>query len=117
MPTYQGRIAAATAIVGADLFDGEIWARTPQARALMNFGIVGSAALGDSEVDLLIGEIRIANFFNSRTGVTSPNLDDVVPLGGLLIPGGALLRAIVRDAATTNPLAYIITFRDVPRRR
>jgi hypothetical protein len=116
MPTYQDRIPAATAIVGYDLFTGQIWSRTPQPRALLSFGMVGSAALGDTEVDLLIGEIRIGNFFNSRTGVTSPNIEDIIQLGGLGIPGGALLRGIVRDAATTNPVAFIITFADIRRR-
>jgi hypothetical protein len=113
MPTYQGRVAASTAVVGSDLFSGQIWARTPQARALDSFALVGSAVLGDAEVDIMLGELRIANFFNSRTGVTSPNIDDIIRLGGLFVPGGALLRAIVRDAAATNPLAYIIALRDV----
>jgi len=119
MPTYQGRIAAATAVIGADLFDAaaaRVWTRTPQPRAVLGFALVGSAALGDAEVDLMIGELRIANFFNSRTGVTSPNLDDIVKLGGLYVPGGGLIRGIVRDGATTNPLAYLIELRDVPQR-
>lgn len=115
MPTYQTRVAAATAVVGADLFVGQVWARTPQPRAMDGYALVGSAVLGDSEIDLMIGELRIGNFFNSRAGITSPNFDDVFTLGGLFIPGGALLRALVRVAATTNPLGSLINLRDVRR--
>lgn len=117
MATYQVRVAAATAVLGADLFTGQIWARTPQDRTLNEFGMVGSAVIGDSEVDLMIGEIRIGNFFNSTTGVIGPRLDDMIKLGNLFIPGGALLRCIVRDAATTNPLAGAIVLMDMMRRR
>jgi len=113
MPSYQGRVAAATAIIGFDLFTGQVWSRTPQPRAISSFGLAGSAALGDTEVDIMLGELRIGNFFNSRTGVTSPNFDDVMQLGGLFIPGGSLLRCIVRDAPATNPIAYLINLRDI----
>lgn len=116
MATYQGRVAAATAIIGADLFVGEVWARTPRPRTLKAFGLVGSAAIGDSEVDIMIDEVRIANFFNSVLGVVQPRYDDMVRMGNLLIPAGALLRAIVRDAATTNPLAFMIELADMLRR-
>jgi len=117
MPTYQVRVAAAVAVIGADLFTGEVWARTPRNRIFSGFACVGSAALADTEVDLMLDELRIGNFFNSRTGVTSPNKDDLMPVGNLYIPAGALLRCLVRDAATTNPVGLLIILQDMAARR
>lgn len=116
MAVYQGRIAAAVALVGADLFTGEVWARSPRNRTLKSFGMVGSAAIGDAEVDLMIDEVRMGNFFNSTTGVIAPRYDDMIKMGNLFVPAGALLRALVRDAATTNPLAFMIELADMLRR-
>lgn len=116
MATYQIRPTAATAALRADLFSGEVWSRTPQPRTLNEFGMVGSAVIGDTEVDLLIGEIRVGNFFNSTTGVIGPRYDDMIRLGNLMVPAGALLRCIVRDAATTNPLGIAIVLMDWVRR-
>lgn len=116
MAVYQGRVAAATAVVGADLFLGEVWARSPRNRTLKSFGMVGSAVIGDSEIDLMIDEVRMGNFFNSTLGVIQPRYDDIVKMGNLYVPAGALLRGLVRVAATTNPLAFQIELADMLRR-
>lgn len=119
MATYSVRVPAATAVVGYDLFteaSAIVWARTPQGRTIRKVALVGSAALADSEIDLLIGEARIGNFFNTRAGVTTPNFDDWVMIGSLYVPPGALLRAVVRDAATTNPLHCAVELHDYRRR-
>jgi len=112
MPGYTVSVAAAAALIGVDLFANEVFARAPQNRAISSIGIAGSAAIGDAEVDLLVDEIRIGNYFNTRTGVAMPNFDDIKQLENLSVPGGAQVRAVVRDAATTNPLNVSITLED-----
>jgi len=101
MPNYFTSTPAATAVVGNDLFDGEVWARSPVDRVLNEFGIAGSAVILDTEVELSIDEVRVGNFTN--TALLAPQTDrDMTDLGGLGIPAGAQLRCIVRDAAATS---------------
>lgn len=111
MPNYTSSVAAATAIVNFDLFTGQVWARAPQNRAITGMGLAGSAAAGDAEVEVFIDEVRVGNFFNNKLGF--PNNDDLLPLEGLFIPGGAAIRAIVRDAPATNPLNAMVALEDV----
>lgn len=102
MPSYAVSIAAATAVLGADLFLNQPWARSPQNRTLDAIGIKGSATALDTEVEVFIDEVRIGNFFNTDTGF--PNFDDMIDMRGSFVPAGSLLRCIVRDAALTNPI-------------
>jgi len=46
MPSYTAGVAAATAVVGYDLFTDEVWARSPMDRILVGAGIAGSAVAG-----------------------------------------------------------------------
>lgn len=111
MPNYMTSIAAAVAILDADLFDAQVWARAPQNRVLTGIGVRGSAAALDTEFEVYIDEVRVGNFFNVSTGV--PNQDDLAPLESLGVPAGAQLRAIVRDAATTNPINVMVALEDI----
>lgn len=111
MPNYTVSVPAATAVVDADLFTGEVWSRAPQNRVVTGMGLRGSAAAGDSEIELFIDEVRVGNFFNNDLGF--PDNDDLLPLENLAVPAGAQLRAIVRDAPATNPLNGMIALEDV----
>lgn len=105
MAQYQVSVAAASAPVGTDLFANETWKRRPFARLLRAVGVKGSAAGGDTEIELFIGETRIANVFNVDTGL--PNRDNAMPVGRL-IPPNEELRAIVVDAPATNPINLFV---------
>jgi len=112
MPNYTASVPAATAIVGANLTDGLRWARSPANRVLQALGLAGSAAIGDSEVDVYIDEIRVGSFFN--TALLFPQVDrDMQPQGDLFIPAGAEIQAIVVNAAATNPLNLTVSLEDV----
>mgnify|MGYP001608579721 CR=1 FL=1 len=111
MPNFVASIAAATAILGYDLFTGQVWARSPVDRTLEGLALKGSAAGGDTEVEFYIDEIRVADMFNNTTGF--PNNDDLLPLESLFIPEGALLRALVRDAPATNPINVLVAIEEV----
>jgi len=107
MGAYMVSVAAASAGVGIDLFSGEVWSRAPRNRVLNGFGIRGSAAAVDTQVEVYIDETRVGNFYNVGTGV--PNNDDLVKLNNLGVPAGAQARCIVRTAPTTNPINLLIT--------
>jgi len=111
MPNYTVSVAAATAVVGADLFTGEVWSRSPVNRVLTALGMRGSAAAGDTEVEYFIDEIRVSTQFNNNTGF--PNIDDLIPVDNLGVPAGSQLRAVVRDAATTNPINVMVAIQNI----
>ena len=100
MPIYTADRTAAIAIVGADLFDGEVWARAPQDRILTGIAYTGSAVIGDTEIEVYIDEVRVGSFFNSK--LLTPDGDDIMPLEDLGVPAGAQIRALVVDAAATS---------------
>jgi len=112
MPNFTADNTAAAAIVGFDLLDGEVWARTPQDRALTGIAYTGSAVIGDSEIEVFIDEVRVGSFFNSALLV--PQIDrDIQPLEELGIPGGAQLRAVVIDAPATSVVFLLAALEDV----
>lgn len=107
MPSFTVSIAAASAPLDTDLVSGERWKETANDRVLVGAALKGSAAAGDTEVDLLVDETRIATLFNSNTGF--PNDDDVVPMG-YGISANMEVSAIVRDAPATNPINLRLDF-------
>jgi len=113
MPGYTVKVAYGTAIIGYDMFSNQVFARAPQNRAISAFGMTGSAAIGDAEIELMVDEVRIGNYFNTTGGATMPNFDDMVRLENLVIPGGAQIRAVVRDAAATNSLNITVSIEDI----
>jgi len=112
MPNFTADNTAAVAIVGADLFSGEVWARTPQDRVLNGVAYTGSAVIGDTEIEVYIDEVRVGSFFNSA--LLTPQIDrDIQPLESLGVPGGAQLRANVIDAAATSIVYTLVALEDV----
>lgn len=107
MPSYTVSIAAASAPLDTDLFNGERWKEVGYTRLLEAIGFKGSAAAGDTEIDLMVDETRLATVFNNNTGF--PNNDDMVDLN-ILIPANSELQAIIRDAPATNPINLRVDF-------
>lgn len=107
MPSYTVSIAAATAIVGFDMAEGSRWKEQGNDRVLEAIGLCGSAAEGDSEVDILIDETRIGTFFNTK--LLFPDEDDMVAVN-VIVPANSEVTIQVKDAATTNPLNLRVDF-------
>ena len=111
MPNFTADNTAAVAVVDADLFNGETWARSPVDRTLMGIGYTGSAVIGDTEIEVFIDEVRVGSFFNSA--LLTPQIDrDIQPLEALGIPAGAQLRAVVKDAAATSIVYALAALED-----
>jgi len=110
-PNFTADVAAATAVVDADLFTGETWARSPVDRVLNGIAYTGSAVIGDTEIEVFIDEVRVGSFFNSA--LLTPQIDrDIQPLEALGVPAGAQLRAIVKDAAATSIVYALVAIED-----
>lgn len=105
----QNSVAAATAVVGYDLADGTNWQAVGFDRMLNGAALKGSAAAGDSKVDIFIDQEKVAELFN--TGVGFPNMDDMYPLE-VPVPAFSKIRILVTDAPTTNPLNVACSFEE-----
>ncbi len=111
MATYVAGIAAATAVVGYDLLKDEYWRQSPSNRVLTGLACKGSAAAGDSEIEIFIDQVKVAVMLN--TGAGYPNNDDILPIEALFVPAGAILHAFVTDAPVTNPLYILLADQEV----
>jgi len=100
-------VAAATAVVGYDLFQNEVWNVSDRPRRLRGIAVAGSAAAGDAAIDLYIGRYYVGRFYNLATGF--PNIaDHMIPLKGNLVPAGSKISCVVADAPGTNPINIIL---------
>lgn len=107
MPSYTVSIAAATAILGFDMATGTRWKEQGNDRVLTAVGLCGSAAEGDSEVDILVDETRIGTFFNSK--LLFPDEDDMIEVG-VMVPANSEISIVVTDAPVTSPLNLRVDF-------
>lgn len=107
----QNSVAAATAVLGNDLADNQTWKTAGQDRILNAVGLAGSAAALDSKVDVMIGEVKVAELYNSSLGAVQKDTD--MFRGGSFIPGGTPISILVTDAPATNPLNVVVDLQDV----
>lgn len=109
--------AAAAWAVEEDAFLNTFVGEAKYPRLLKFIGCAGSAAAGDFAFELLIGNFRVGKFYNTTGGAVVPKAaDDLLPIGRTLyIPGGANLRAIVKDASGTNPAFITVVTDDAVR--
>jgi hypothetical protein len=103
-------VAAATAVLGFDLFRDEPWTVSDMDRVITGLGVTGSAAAGDAAVDLLVGQVRVVRKYNQTTGF--PNMDNVQPLDAA-VPAGSKVSAPVVDAPATSPLNVVIIIEEL----
>jgi len=103
----QVSIAAATAVVGYDLFQNTTWQTSSKPRVLKAIAAAGSTAINDCEFDLFVENTLIGHFYNTRAGVLAPLQEDIIPLGNRYVPAGSKISAIVTNAAVGNPINVI----------
>lgn len=102
----QVSIAAATAVVGYDLFKDQKWNISSQARVLKGIGVCGSAVAADCQVELYVGNTLITNAYNKALGF--PTRDHVDPLPGNYVPPGAKISCVVKTQPTTNAINVVL---------
>ena len=61
-------VAAATAVVGYDLIQNHVNNRVPSARVIDGIALVGSAAAGDTVIELMVNNKSEGMFSNTATG-------------------------------------------------
>jgi hypothetical protein len=95
-------VAAATAVVGFDLFQSNSAATIAPGQRVTFGAVLGSAAAGDSEIRLMAGNTHIATLFNSNTGF--PTGTDMFPIAYRHVGPTTRIYATVVNAPATNPI-------------
>lgn len=111
----QATAAAATAVLNYDLMTGQTFRLAPFRRYIKRAGLAGSAAVGDTQVRLMAGQVELVLLNNTALGMPSA-LADMNEIGGW-VPAGVELRGIVVDAPATNPINLFIDIEDYPSMR
>lgn len=110
-PNVEFSVAAATAVLEYNLMTSnpsvDRARRTPYRRVLRGLALKGSAAAGDTAVDLFVDGVFSGRFYNTGTGF--PNMDDVKPTS-IIVPPSAEVSLIVVDAPVTSPINGILSF-------
>ena len=108
MANIRSSGAAATAIVDFDMLEDQRLQTTSYPRVLSGIKLTGSATVGDSLIDMFVGEDYLGRFAN--TALLEGNIDDIQPLPNVMVYAGEQIHLIVVDAPTTNPLIVNINF-------
>lgn len=100
-------VAAATAVVGYDLLTNrpDIASGGVQ-RVIRALGLTGSAAAGDTAVDIKVGNRTVATLYNNATGFPTADAGQFKTAYG--VPAGSPVSAIVTDAPATNPINLLV---------
>ena len=109
MGSIEISVAAATAVVGYDLLQGERGRQMGRVRQLTGIAVAGSAAALDTKLGLYIDDVYIGSYYNTATGAVLLDAH-LRPLDRNLVPPNSLLHLIVEDAPTTNPINVTILY-------
>lgn len=104
--TLKG-VAAASATVGTNMMAGHRLQIAPKLRRVSRIGVTGSAAAGDSAVDLFYGDTYIGTFYNTTLGANIIPLDskDMMNVTSTyVLDRNEPLNLLVSTQPTTNPL-------------
>jgi len=109
MANIRVEVAAATAVLGYDLLQGDLNNRVPTGRKLAGLMFTGSTAAGDCVIELMVGNKVIGKFANTSTGLVADRTKDYRQINEY-VPANQLVQAFCRDAANTNPVVLEIEF-------
>lgn len=115
MANISKQVAVATAVVGYDLLKDEPENRSNMARTIQIVGLVGSAAVGDTEVELVVGNVKQGKYTNTTAGVSATNpgsvsMDKDAKKVDVYVPANAQVQMIVTDAPATNDVRVEVHF-------
>jgi len=100
-------IAAATAVVGYDLLTNRPDIQnSARSRVLRALALTGSAAAGDTVVEIKVSNRTVATLYNTATGF--PTNDASKFPTSYSVPAGSPLSVIVTDAPATNALNLLV---------
>jgi hypothetical protein len=103
--TFEVSIAAATAVLGFDMFQNATWKTSAINRIIRAFGLAGSAVVGDCSVSLRVGQTEVVSKFNSA--LLFPKREEMISVNAR-VPAGMPIGCIITDAPATSVLNALI---------
>lgn len=100
-------VAAAVAVLGYDLMKDVDGRQDNSSRLLQGIGLCGSAAGGDTGVDVILNSVPVASLLNTATGL--PTRDHIKPVN-IPVPSNTEIVVKVTDAPITNPINLTLIF-------
>lgn len=107
---------AATAVLNYDLMkasEAGPYVNSNEQRKLVSAGLVGSAAVSDCEVRILVGQKEVARLRNTTAGAAKVPLKDDTKYINEIVPANTPIAAVVSIAAATNALVIELDIRPV----
>ena len=105
-------IAAATAVAGYDLAQGQVGQQQSEDRMLTGIAVSGSAAAGDTVIRLQVDQVEVGKFWN--TSLAFPTIDvDLMDLDDIGVPGNSQIHLIVEDPPATNPINILLNWEEI----
>jgi hypothetical protein len=99
-------VAAATAVLGYNMLQNRPDVQSSgRNRTLRGIALTGSATIGDSAVDVKVGDRTVATMYNSK--LLLPSADGDMFATAIFVPAGVPISVIVVDAPATSIL-YIL---------
>lgn len=106
MPSFGDSVAAATFVAGYNGFAGKIGVETDgRPRRLTGFGMVGSNAIANTEVELFVDTEKIGTFLNQAATGTALTNDYIEDIEKVVHPNQKVAMNVT-VGATTNAVAY-----------
>ena len=102
MGTGQISVAAATAVLGYDLFGDEWFQIMNEDRELTGIGVAGSTDALDTLLELFVGTQKIGEFYTKAAGAVLMDAHRVTL--EVDVEAGDMLHLYVVDAPATNPI-------------
>ena len=113
MPLIHERVAVANAKVGTDLLLNSVYRKSNNRRVIRDALIAGSAAVGDTQAQLLIGAVVVADIPNTIAGANQ-KISGLDPLRiGAIVSADEEIRLRVTDAPETNAIDVFLTVDDI----
>ena len=115
MTVFQREIAVASAAAKTDLLAGDkSWVNKPVKKRVIAFGLTGSAAADDTQIDLFYGSEKMAELLNHRTGVAFDTDQDLVPCpSNAYCSADQDIAAVVVDPPGTNPIKLVLVIEEL----
>jgi len=105
MALYEESVAAATAVLGYDMFQNATYKTSARNRVVRSLAVTGSAVVGDAKISLRIGQLEVVAKYNGA--LLFADREDLLPVGAA-IPAGTPVSCIVVDAPATSKLNILI---------
>ena len=117
MTIVMEKYAGATPVVGYNLAAGMDWAKHNVPVRITQIGLIGSTAIGDTEIDVYYGTTKIANFHNSKSAdlvMTKPH-KFWMSSQRVCYPNSRINIEVVKENCGANALLLFLNIQEVRR--